>query len=59
MAHFLTVKEFVPAMVERGRGHVVAVASMASFVTIAQNVCYSTTKAGVLALHEGLRQEYE
>jgi len=35
------------------------VASMASFVTIAQNVAYSATKAAVLALHEGLRQELD
>ena len=59
LAHFLTVKEFMPSMVERNHGHVVTVASMASFVTIAQNVTYSATKAGVLALHEGLRQELD
>ncbi|KAG9228111.1 putative short-chain dehydrogenase/reductase family 16C member 6 [Amylocarpus encephaloides] len=57
LAHFLTVKEFLPSMIERNHGHVVTVASMASMVTIAQNVDYSCTKVGVLAFHEGLRQE--
>jgi len=59
IAHFLTVKEFMPSMVSKNHGHVVTVASMASFVTIAQNVTYSTTKAAVLSLHEGLRQELD
>lgn len=30
---------------------------MSSFLTGSRNVSYSTTKAAVLALHEGLEQE--
>ncbi|KAF4631387.1 hypothetical protein G7Y89_g6745 [Cudoniella acicularis] len=59
LAHFLMVKEFLPAMIKKNRGHVVTVASIASFVTIAQNVDYSATKAAVVAFHEGLRQELD
>jgi all-trans-retinol dehydrogenase (NAD+) len=57
ISHFLTVKEFLPEMVKQNHGHVVTVASMASFVTIAQNTDYSCTKAGAMAFHEGLTQE--
>ncbi|EHL02217.1 putative Short-chain dehydrogenase/reductase family 16C member 6 [Glarea lozoyensis 74030] len=59
LSHFLMVKEYLPSMVKRNKGHVVTVASMASVVTIASNVDYSCTKAGVLAFHEGLRQELD
>lgn len=57
IAHFLLVREFLPAMIERDHGHVVTIASMASFVTGVRNVDYSCTKAGTLAFHEGLAQE--
>lgn len=87
VAHFLTVKEFLPAMIKNNAGkpncpsltlgvsrlwfewgftdvfsdagHVVTIASMASFVTIAQNVDYSCSKVAALAFHEGLRQELD
>jgi all-trans-retinol dehydrogenase (NAD+) len=59
LAHFHTVREFLPSMVKQNKGHVVTVASMASLVTIASNVDYSCTKAAVLAFHEGLRQELD
>ncbi|GLA00608.1 hypothetical protein AnigIFM60653_009358 [Aspergillus niger] len=57
IAHFDLVKQFLPAMIKSNHGHVVTVASMASFVTQAQNVGYACTKAAALAFHEGLAQE--
>jgi all-trans-retinol dehydrogenase (NAD+) len=57
ISHFLLVKEFVPAMAKANHGHVVAVASMASFMVHAQNVDYACSKASALAFHEGLSQE--
>lgn len=57
IAQFRLVKEFAPAMIERSHGHIVNIASTASFVAIAGNTAYSCTKAGVLAFTEGLRQE--
>ena len=57
IAHFLLVKEFVPHMVEKNHGHIVTMASLASFVAFASNVDYGCTKASALAFHEGLAQE--
>ncbi|KAF6791392.1 hypothetical protein CMUS01_16231 [Colletotrichum musicola] len=57
VASFLVLKEFLPAMVKQNHGHVVTVASMASFVTGVQNVDYACSKAAALVLHEGLAQE--
>ncbi|KAH7153368.1 hypothetical protein EDB81DRAFT_791268 [Dactylonectria macrodidyma] len=57
MAHFWIVQEFLPAMIKANHGHVVTMASISSFVVIANNVDYSCTKAGALAFHEGLGQE--
>ncbi|KAH7007312.1 hypothetical protein EDB80DRAFT_576972 [Ilyonectria destructans] len=57
MSHFWLAQEFLPAMIKRNHGHVVTMASMASFVVIAGNVEYSCTKASALAFHEGLGQE--
>ena len=57
IAHFLLVKEFLPAMIKQNHGHVVTVASVASFVTGVRNVDYACTKVSVLAFHEGLAQE--
>jgi len=57
LAHFLTVKEFLPAMVERDHGHVVSIASMSSFVVPAQIVAYACTKAALVAFNEGLASE--
>jgi short-subunit dehydrogenase len=53
----LLLQEFLPAMVKSNHGHIVSLASMASFSTQATNVDYAATKAGVLVLHEGLAQE--
>ncbi|KAF4424697.1 Dehydrogenase RED2 [Colletotrichum fructicola] len=57
VAQFWMVREFLPAMVKADHGHVVTVASMASFLTLASNVGYSCSKAAALSLHEGLTQE--
>ncbi|CAK7201585.1 hypothetical protein SEUCBS139899_004292 [Sporothrix eucalyptigena] len=57
LAPMLMTRAFLPAMIRARHGHVVNMASMASFVTIAGNVDYSCTKAGLLAFHEGLTQE--
>lgn len=48
---------FVPAMLARGSGHVLNVASMAGIVYVPGMGPYNVTKAGVIALSETLRGE--
>lgn len=57
ISHFLMVKEFLPAMIKANHGHVVTIASMASFVAVGEIVDYCCSKVSALAFHEGLRQE--
>lgn len=51
------IQEFLPDMLAKKKGHIMSVASLASFVALAGAVDYSATKAALLALHEGLNQE--
>ena len=51
--HFVLIKEFVPGMLKAKKGHVVTIASMASFFAVPGLVDYCCTKVGALFLHEG------
>ncbi|KAF4480046.1 short-chain dehydrogenase reductase [Fusarium agapanthi] len=57
LAPYLPTKQFLPSMIERDHGHIVNIASQASFATQATNVANGSTKVGLLAFHEGLGQE--
>lgn len=57
ISHFLMVREFLPSMIRQNHGHVITIASMASFVALGEMVDYCCTKASALAFHEGLTQE--
>ena len=57
ISHFLIIKEFLPFMIRMNRGHVLTVASVASFVTLGEMVDYACSKAAALSFQEGLRQE--
>lgn len=57
LAMWFTTKAFLPAMIRENKGHVVTVASLASFFALSTSVEYSATKAGALAFHEGLACE--
>ncbi|TKA79467.1 hypothetical protein B0A55_04211 [Friedmanniomyces simplex] len=57
ISHYYLLQAFLPAMIADKKGHVVSLASMASFVSGPGLAPYSGTKAAVLALHEGLQQE--
>lgn len=57
LSHWWTVREFLPAMIRANHGHVVTIASMASFVALGEMADYCGSKASALAFHESLRQE--
>lgn len=57
MALWFTTQQFLPRMIQLDKGHVVTVASIASFVSLATAADYSATKAGALAFHEALASE--
>ena len=50
---------FGPAIVARGRGHVVNVSSALGFTPTATEIAYVTTKAGVLAFTQCLRADWK
>ena len=50
-----TLLAAVPAMVERGRGHLVGVSSLAAYRGLPKNAVYSASKAYLSILLEGLR----
>jgi short-subunit dehydrogenase len=54
LSNWWTVKAFLPDMITSNRGHIVTVASMASFITVGAMVDYCSTKAAVLSFHEGM-----
>jgi all-trans-retinol dehydrogenase (NAD+) len=57
LSNYYTVKAFLPSMITANKGHIVTVASTASFIGVGLMVDYCSTKAGVLSFHEGLNQE--
>ncbi|KAK4541955.1 hypothetical protein LTR36_007155 [Oleoguttula mirabilis] len=57
LSHYYTAQAFLPAMLRAKKGHVVTLASMASFVSPAEMVSYANTKAAALSFHEGLAAE--
>ena len=54
----LLTHRVVPGMLERGRGHVVFISSMAGKVGPAYSEPYAATKAGLIGLTQSLRAEY-
>lgn len=57
MSLWFTTQQFLPRMIQMDKGHVVTVASIASFVALGTVADYSATKAGALAFHESLACE--
>jgi short-subunit dehydrogenase len=57
-APLLLTHRLAPGMLERGRGHVVFIASLAGKVGPAYNEPYAATKAGLIGLTQSLRAEY-
>ncbi|KAI1432486.1 hypothetical protein GGR50DRAFT_688913 [Xylaria sp. CBS 124048] len=57
ISHWFTAQQFVPHMIEVNKGHVVTIASLASYIALPLAADYSATKASALAFHEALTTE--
>lgn len=53
VAHFALVREFLPAMLRMRKGHIVTIASMASFWVAENLVDYACAKVGALFFNDG------
>lgn len=54
LSNWYTTKAFLPDMLRNNKGHIVTIASTASFVGVAGMGDYTATKAAILAFHECL-----
>ncbi|CAH2093019.1 unnamed protein product [Euphydryas editha] len=59
LAHFWTVKAFLPSMMDHNDGHIVTIASMAGHVGVAKLVDYCSSKSAACGFDEALRSELE
>ncbi|XP_013189782.2 estradiol 17-beta-dehydrogenase 11 [Amyelois transitella] len=59
LAHFWTVKAFLPAMIDHNDGHIVTIASMAGHIGVAKLVDYCSSKAAACGFDESLRMELD
>lgn len=57
LANWVTVQEFLPAMIKKNHGHIMTVASSASYMSLPQMAEYSTSKNAALSFHEVLAGE--
>lgn len=57
LAHYWLAQAFLPSMVKANHGMIVTVASAASWISAANLVDYSASKAAALSFHEGLSAE--
>jgi short-subunit dehydrogenase len=58
VAPMMLTRDLVRGMLERGRGHVVFIASMSGKVGVSCNEPYAATKAGLIGLTRSLRAEF-
>lgn len=57
LAHFWTLKAFLPAMLDKNHGHIVNIASGAGLVGVSGLVDYCSSKFAAVGLHEALTHE--
>ncbi|KAL0949263.1 hypothetical protein HGRIS_009341 [Hohenbuehelia grisea] len=59
LAHFWTLKAFLPAMLEAKTGHIITMSSVMGLVGSARMTDYCASKAALVTLHESLRYELD
>ncbi|KAG6265702.1 hypothetical protein E4U47_006232 [Claviceps purpurea] len=57
LSHWTLVQQFLPHMISLNKGHIMTVASMASFIALPKGADYSASKASALSFHESLALE--
>ncbi|EFN75607.1 short-chain dehydrogenase/reductase family 16C member 6 [Harpegnathos saltator] len=57
LSHFWTIEAFLPTMLQRGSGHIVAMSSMCGIYGVSQKVAYCSSKFAVRGLMEALHEE--
>eukprot|EP00823_Brevimastigomonas_motovehiculus_P003939 TRINITY_DN2516_c0_g1_i1.p1 TRINITY_DN2516_c0_g1~~TRINITY_DN2516_c0_g1_i1.p1 ORF type:complete len:340 (+),score=58.81 TRINITY_DN2516_c0_g1_i1:55-1074(+) len=57
LAHYWTVKAFLPDMIKRNHGHIVSIASAAGWVGTAKMTDYAGSKFAAIGMAESLRYE--
>ena len=57
LAHYWTTRAFLPAMVERGSGHVVTIASAAGLAGVPRMAAYAASKHAAVGFADSLRAE--
>ncbi|XP_035737965.1 17-beta-hydroxysteroid dehydrogenase 13-like [Vespa mandarinia] len=57
LSHFWTIETILPSMLQRGRGHIVAINSMCGICGVSQKVPYCASKFAVRGLMEALYEE--
>ena len=57
ISHLWTIKEFLPEMIAKKKGHIVSIASMAGLVSMPMLGDYCASKFGAVAIDEAVRLE--
>ncbi|KAG6842050.1 hypothetical protein C0991_003576 [Blastosporella zonata] len=59
LAHFWTLKAFLPSLIKNKSGHIVTISSVLGYVGAVNTSDYCASKAAVTSLHESLRYELD
>ena len=57
ISHFYTIKEFLPSMLEKNKGHIVTIASVAGLGGVSKMTDYCASKYAAVGIDDSLRNE--
>lgn len=57
IAHLWTIKEFLPEMIAKKKGHIVSIASMAGLCSLPSLADYCSSKSGAIFIDQAVRLE--